>query len=100
VKSWPTWGCEASTFPWSYSENETCYVLEGRVIVTPDGEGHSLNDLKAMASNTVSETLLSWRDQWRAARGGGGRGAQSSKEGADNSMGGMRAKRAGFTGLT
>jgi hypothetical protein len=41
VSSWPTWGCEASKFPWSYSENETCYVLEGRVIVTPDGEGGS-----------------------------------------------------------
>lgn len=39
MSAWPTWGCEASKFPWSYSENETCYVLEGRVIVTPDGEG-------------------------------------------------------------
>lgn len=37
VRSWPTWGCEVSKFPWSYSENETCYVLQGRVIVTPDG---------------------------------------------------------------
>jgi uncharacterized cupin superfamily protein len=38
VRSWPTWGCEVSRFPWSYSENETCYVIEGHVIVTPDGE--------------------------------------------------------------
>ncbi|KAF6255591.1 hypothetical protein COO60DRAFT_1272426 [Scenedesmus sp. NREL 46B-D3] len=37
VSRWPTWGCEASTFPWSYAENETCYVLQGRVLVTPDG---------------------------------------------------------------
>eukprot|EP00878_Enallax_costatus_P030338 GHUV01033027.1.p2 GENE.GHUV01033027.1~~GHUV01033027.1.p2 ORF type:complete len:110 (+),score=14.01 GHUV01033027.1:64-393(+) len=37
VRSWPTWGCEVSKFPWSYSENETCYVLKGRVFVTPDG---------------------------------------------------------------
>lgn len=35
---WPTWGCGVSKFPWSYGENETCYVLEGRVVVTPDGE--------------------------------------------------------------
>lgn len=35
---WPTWGCDVSKFPWSYSENETCFLLEGRVIVTPDGE--------------------------------------------------------------
>lgn len=38
VFSWPTWGCGVSKFPWSYAENETCYVLEGRVTVTPDGE--------------------------------------------------------------
>ncbi|WIA15164.1 hypothetical protein OEZ85_001849 [Tetradesmus obliquus] len=37
VPRWPTWGCGASTFPWSYAENETCYVLQGRVLVTPDG---------------------------------------------------------------
>lgn len=37
VTSWPTWGCEASNFPWSYSSTETAYVLKGRVIVTPDG---------------------------------------------------------------
>ena len=37
VRSWPTWGCDASKFPWSYSSAETAYVLKGRVIVTPDG---------------------------------------------------------------
>ncbi|KAI7845671.1 hypothetical protein COHA_000785 [Chlorella ohadii] len=37
VRSWPTWGCEASKFPWSYDSAETAYVLRGRVIVTPDG---------------------------------------------------------------
>uniref|UniRef100_A0A383W9H6 (S)-ureidoglycine aminohydrolase cupin domain-containing protein n=1 Tax=Tetradesmus obliquus TaxID=3088 RepID=A0A383W9H6_TETOB len=37
VPRWPTWGCGASKFPWSYAENETCYVLQGRVLVTPDG---------------------------------------------------------------
>lgn len=35
-KSWPTWGCEASEFPWSYGSSETCYVIEGEAIVTPD----------------------------------------------------------------
>lgn len=38
VKTWPTWGCEASVFPWSYSENEKAYILEGEVVVTPDGK--------------------------------------------------------------
>jgi uncharacterized cupin superfamily protein len=37
VSSWPTWGCEVSTFPWTYDETETCLLLEGDVSVTPDG---------------------------------------------------------------
>ncbi|PSC75663.1 enzyme of the cupin superfamily isoform B [Micractinium conductrix] len=37
VHSWPTWGCEASKFSWSYDSSETAYMLKGRVIVTPDG---------------------------------------------------------------
>lgn len=37
VTSWPTWGCEVSEFPWTYDARETCYLLDGEVIVTPDG---------------------------------------------------------------
>jgi uncharacterized cupin superfamily protein len=37
VRSWPTWGSDISKFPWTYDEPETCYFLEGDVIVTPDG---------------------------------------------------------------
>lgn len=36
VNSWPTWSKEPSTFPWSYSEQEIAYVLEGEVTITPD----------------------------------------------------------------
>jgi hypothetical protein len=36
VRSWPIWTKEPSTFPWTYDESETCYFLEGDVIVTPD----------------------------------------------------------------
>jgi uncharacterized cupin superfamily protein len=36
VSSWPIWEKEASEFPWFYDETETCYVLAGRVRVTPD----------------------------------------------------------------
>jgi uncharacterized cupin superfamily protein len=32
---WPTWGCGAETFPWTYDEQETCLILEGEVVVTP-----------------------------------------------------------------
>ena len=35
VFSWGTWGCDASKFPWTYSDNESCYLLKGQVTVTP-----------------------------------------------------------------
>ena len=39
VRSWPTWSCEVSEFPWEYIEQESCYILEGQVdITTEDGE--------------------------------------------------------------
>lgn len=37
VFTWPIWEKEASTFPWTYDANETCYFLEGDVVATPDG---------------------------------------------------------------
>ena len=36
VKSWPIWEKGISEFPWEYDETETCYILEGEVVVTPD----------------------------------------------------------------
>ncbi len=36
VRSWPVWEKEISEFPWEYDEPETCYILEGDVIVTPE----------------------------------------------------------------
>ena len=37
VTSWPIWSKEISEFPWQYDAQETCYFLEGEVVVTPDG---------------------------------------------------------------
>ena len=37
VLNWPIWTKEVSEFPWSYDEQETCYFLQGDVVVTPDG---------------------------------------------------------------
>jgi uncharacterized cupin superfamily protein len=37
VNSWPTWSKEVSKFPWSYSDQEIAYVLEGEIVVTPNG---------------------------------------------------------------
>lgn len=36
VRSWAIWTKEISSFPWHYDEQETCYFLEGRVVVTPE----------------------------------------------------------------
>jgi hypothetical protein len=36
VSDWPIWTKEASEFPWSYDDSETCYLLQGEVEVTPD----------------------------------------------------------------
>jgi uncharacterized protein len=37
VFQWPIWTKEISDFPWSYDSEETCYFLEGDVLVTPEG---------------------------------------------------------------
>jgi len=37
VFGWPVWTKEASEFPWTYDAEETCYFLEGDVVVTPEG---------------------------------------------------------------
>ncbi|MBN1868180.1 cupin domain-containing protein [Candidatus Sumerlaeota bacterium] len=39
VRDWPIWTKEVSEFPWYYEEEETCYILEGDVLVTPKDEG-------------------------------------------------------------
>ncbi len=36
VKTWPIWEKGVSEFPWEYDESETCYLLEGEVVVTPE----------------------------------------------------------------
>jgi uncharacterized cupin superfamily protein len=37
VEKWSTWSKEISVFPWYFDEQETIYMVEGEVIVTPDG---------------------------------------------------------------
>lgn len=38
VSGWPVWSKEVSVFPWTYDAAEVAYVLEGEVVVTPDGD--------------------------------------------------------------
>jgi uncharacterized protein len=35
VFDWATWGCGVSKFPWTYDASESCYLLQGKVTVTP-----------------------------------------------------------------
>ena len=37
VRSWPIWEKGTSEFPWKYDQEETCFFLEGEVVVTPEG---------------------------------------------------------------
>ena len=37
VSAWPVWEKEVSIFPWEYAAEEVCYLLEGEVVVTPEG---------------------------------------------------------------
>ena len=34
IRTWSTWSCDKSEFPWEYSERESCYIVEGQVEVT------------------------------------------------------------------
>ena len=38
VLHWPIWTCEPSRFDWHYDQKETCYLLEGDVTVSAEGE--------------------------------------------------------------
>jgi len=37
VEKWPIWTKEVSRFDWQYDQQEVCYLLAGRVKVTPAG---------------------------------------------------------------
>lgn len=38
VYDWPIWTCEVSEFPWEYSEEESCLILEGEIEVRTEEE--------------------------------------------------------------
>ena len=43
VDTWSPWSCEPSTFEWEYDEDETAYVMEGRVTVQHAGGETEIN---------------------------------------------------------
>lgn len=36
AKTWPIWSCEKSEFDWHYTQEETCLILAGEVVVKDD----------------------------------------------------------------
>ena len=37
VYDWPVWRKEVSKFDWTYKQQETCYIIRGKVTITPEG---------------------------------------------------------------
>lgn len=45
VFNWSVWEKGASSFPWSYAENEECYILAGEAdIELSDGSVHKIRE--------------------------------------------------------
>ncbi|NMA94890.1 MAG: DUF861 domain-containing protein [Clostridiales bacterium] len=44
IDNWSEWGCEVSKFDWYYDKSETCYILEGDVLVITDHEKVHIRD--------------------------------------------------------
>lgn len=41
IAQWPVWNCGIRSFPWQYTESETCFIIEGDVVVgTAAGDYH------------------------------------------------------------
>ncbi len=38
VFNWPIWTCEVSEFPWTYSDNESCFIIDGEIEVKTQDE--------------------------------------------------------------
>ncbi len=36
VDDWPVWSKESGEFECHYDKKETCYIIEGKAIITPD----------------------------------------------------------------
>lgn len=54
------WGCPPSKFPWTYTAKETCYVLEGKVKVYPDGH----NDFVEFGAGDLVEFPKGMKCTW------------------------------------
>jgi len=60
IRTWPIWTKEISEFPWSYDKQETCYFLEGEVLVTSDS-GDSVDIGKGDLVTFPQGLTCTWR---------------------------------------
>ncbi|WP_081431082.1 cupin domain-containing protein [Moorena bouillonii] len=60
ISNWPIWTKEVSEFPWTYDEQEICYLLEGEVVVTPDG-GESVEIAKGDLVTFPAGMSCTWK---------------------------------------
>ncbi len=44
VTGWSVWTKEIATFDWTYDSRETCYIVEGSVIVEANGKSITLGE--------------------------------------------------------
>ncbi len=43
IEEWPIWESPVRVFPWEYDMTETCYLIDGRVIIrTEDGQEYEV----------------------------------------------------------
>ena len=35
-KSWKTWSCKPNNFDWEYTQEEHCYIIEGKATIETD----------------------------------------------------------------
>jgi len=43
IRSWPVWEKEVSRFPWTYTGEEQCYILNGEVVIETKKGNFTLN---------------------------------------------------------
>ena len=58
VKSWDIWEKEKSVFDWSYSDTETCFILEGEVEVIDNTSGEKLEFKKVMLKRLFTIIII------------------------------------------
>lgn len=60
TEKWGDWSKEVSEFPWFYSEQETCYILDGEAHVT-DKNGNEIHFKKGDMVRFEQGVQCTWK---------------------------------------